>query len=151
MRGAPETGRHVQEIIGVAEGQSSRRDADVLASWRRCVNDYRLDPGRASGSRIEGSLPAALRSIHDGDAAMQRLAERTARVVDHRISVILRGETGTGKEFIARANPRPPPPIRANPPPRKKFANGSGTARKQAITLNLRDGAAIIRPDRDPA
>ncbi len=52
MRGAPETGLHVQEIIGVAEGQTSRRDADVLASWRRCVNDYRLDPGRASGPRI---------------------------------------------------------------------------------------------------
>ncbi|WP_374637673.1 sigma-54-dependent Fis family transcriptional regulator, partial [Paracoccus sp. (in: a-proteobacteria)] len=56
-----------------------------------------------SESSPESSLPAALRSIHGGDAAMQRLAERAARVVDHRISVILRGETGTGKEFIARA------------------------------------------------
>ena len=52
MHGAPETGMHVQEIIGVAEGQTSGRDPDVLASWRRCVNDYQLDPGRHAGPRI---------------------------------------------------------------------------------------------------
>ncbi len=52
MRAAPETGLHVQEILGVAEGQSSRRDADVAASWRRCVNDHRLEPGRHAGPRI---------------------------------------------------------------------------------------------------
>ncbi len=56
-------------------------------------------PCRAAESRV----PAPLRAIHGGDPAMQRLAERAARVVDRQISVILRGETGTGKEFIARA------------------------------------------------
>lgn len=52
MPGMADTGTHVQEIIRVAEGQNSRRDADVLASWRRCVNEHRLDPGRHAGPRI---------------------------------------------------------------------------------------------------
>ena len=51
----------------------------------------------------EGGLPQPLRDIHGGDPAMQRLAERAAKVLDRRISVILQGETGTGKEFVARA------------------------------------------------
>ncbi len=56
-------------------------------------------PQRAAGPR----LPAPLAAVHGGDPAMQRLAERAAKVVDRQISIILRGETGTGKEFIARA------------------------------------------------
>lgn len=52
MPGMRDTGTHVQEIIRAAEGQTSRRDADVLASWRRCVNEHRLDPGRHTGPRI---------------------------------------------------------------------------------------------------
>ena len=52
---------------------------------------------------IEPTVPKPLRAIHDGDPAMRHLAERAAKVVDRQISVILRGETGTGKEFIARA------------------------------------------------
>lgn len=47
-----DTGTHMQEILRVAEGQTSPRDADVLASWRRCLNEHRLDPGRPAGARI---------------------------------------------------------------------------------------------------
>ena len=52
MAGISNTGAHVLEVIGVAEGRNSGRDADVLASWRRCVNDHRLDPARPSAPRI---------------------------------------------------------------------------------------------------
>ena len=52
MGGMQDTGTHVLEIFRAAEGQSSRRDADVLASWRRCVNEHRLDPTRHLGPRI---------------------------------------------------------------------------------------------------
>ncbi|RWR09250.1 sigma-54-dependent Fis family transcriptional regulator [Sinirhodobacter populi] len=52
MGGRPNAGAHVLEVIGVAEGQNSRRDADVLASWRRCVIEHQLDPGRHTGPRI---------------------------------------------------------------------------------------------------
>ncbi len=47
-----DTGTHMQEILRVAEGQTSPRDADVLASWRRCLNEHQLDPGRHAGARI---------------------------------------------------------------------------------------------------
>lgn len=62
-----------------------------------------VPPGTAPRAVAVPSLPAPLAAIHGGDPAMQRLAERAAKVVDRQISIILRGETGTGKEFIARA------------------------------------------------
>ncbi|MFV0385575.1 sigma-54-dependent Fis family transcriptional regulator [Paracoccus sp. (in: a-proteobacteria)] len=52
MQAPPDTGSHIAEIIRVAEGHGSRRDKDVLASWRRCVTQHRLDPGRHAGPRI---------------------------------------------------------------------------------------------------
>ncbi|WP_417770776.1 sigma-54-dependent Fis family transcriptional regulator [Stappia sp.] len=63
----------------------------------------RAVPPTAPAPRATSPLPTALREIHGGDPALQRLAERGAKVADRQISVILRGETGTGKEFIARA------------------------------------------------
>ncbi|MTH34416.1 GAF domain-containing protein [Paracoccus limosus] len=62
-----------------------------------------VPPAKAARMVAGVALPAPLQSIHGGDPAMARLAERAAKVVDRKISVILRGETGTGKEFIARA------------------------------------------------
>ena len=58
MRGRQETGTHVLEIFRAAEGATSRRDPDVVASWRRCVKQHKLDPTRPSGPRIltEGEL-----------------------------------------------------------------------------------------------
>ncbi|MEJ1161485.1 sigma-54-dependent Fis family transcriptional regulator [Prosthecomicrobium sp. N25] len=43
---------HVQEIERVARGDSSTRDAAVLQSWLRCLNDYRLDPAKAQEAYI---------------------------------------------------------------------------------------------------
>jgi len=62
-----------------------------------------VPPSAPPRRAVEKSPPGPLSTIHGGDPAMQRLAERAAKVVDRQISVILRGETGTGKEFIARA------------------------------------------------
>lgn len=47
-----DTGTHILEIFRVAEGESSPRDADVLDSWRRCVNQHRLDPALPAAPRI---------------------------------------------------------------------------------------------------
>tara|TARA_R110001583_G_scaffold195547_1_gene375878 strand:- start:9980 stop:11980 length:2001 start_codon:yes stop_codon:yes gene_type:complete len=62
-----------------------------------------VPPVAAIKQRVINSLPAPLHNIHGGDPALQKLAERAAKLVDRQISIILRGETGTGKEFIARA------------------------------------------------
>jgi len=48
-------------------------------------------------------LPEPLAELHGGDLTMQRLAEKAAKIVDKQISVILKGETGVGKEVIAKA------------------------------------------------
>lgn len=51
----------------------------------------------------ERPIPEPLRKIHGGDPALQVLCEKAARLVEAHVSIILRGETGVGKEFIAKA------------------------------------------------
>ncbi|HEU0195821.1 MAG TPA: sigma-54-dependent Fis family transcriptional regulator [Nevskiaceae bacterium] len=43
---------HVKEIEAVAAGQPSGRDPLVVDSWMRCVDDYRLNPGRRQPAYI---------------------------------------------------------------------------------------------------
>ena len=57
------------------------------------AGDVQRDPARTSVlSRLSG-----------GDARMDQLLERAARLVDKPVSIFLQGETGTGKEVLARA------------------------------------------------
>ncbi|MCG6560144.1 sigma-54-dependent Fis family transcriptional regulator [Ruegeria sp. 1NDH52C] len=49
------------------------------------------------------AMPDALTRIHGGDGKMLALAGKAARIVDKHISIILEGETGVGKEFVAKA------------------------------------------------
>ena len=60
-------------------------------------------PIRASARRTASSIPKVLSQIHGGDPALAAVAEKAARVVDKQISVVLEGETGVGKEFVAKA------------------------------------------------
>ncbi len=48
-------------------------------------------------------LPAPLAALSGGDPALDRQIERAARLVNSPVSVLLTGETGTGKEFFAKA------------------------------------------------
>ena len=57
------------------------------------AGEVQRDPARTSVlSRLSG-----------GDARMDQLLERVARLVDKPVSIFLQGETGTGKEVLARA------------------------------------------------
>ncbi|MFG1183812.1 sigma-54-dependent Fis family transcriptional regulator [Xanthobacter aminoxidans] len=49
------------------------------------------------------SLPAPLAGLHGGDAAMATVTARAARLVNTQMNLIVCGETGTGKEFLAKA------------------------------------------------
>jgi transcriptional regulator of acetoin/glycerol metabolism len=60
-------------------------------------------PIRASARRAASSIPKVLAQIHGGDPVLAAVAEKAARVVDKQISVVLEGETGVGKEFIAKS------------------------------------------------
>ncbi|WP_427026529.1 sigma-54-dependent Fis family transcriptional regulator (plasmid) [Aureimonas ureilytica] len=50
-----------------------------------------------------GALPAALSALTGGDAAMASLLQKAARLAPTAIPICLQGETGTGKEVLARA------------------------------------------------
>lgn len=60
-------------------------------------------PSKKKLNNSPGAMPAALAQIHGGDPQMERLAGKAARIVDKQISIILEGETGVGKEFVAKA------------------------------------------------
>ena len=49
------------------------------------------------------AVPQALAALSGGDAALDRVIQRAARLVDTPVSVLISGETGSGKEFFAKA------------------------------------------------
>lgn len=51
----------------------------------------------------EPRLPRALRDLSNGDAAMERLQIRAAKLAARDIPILIQGETGSGKEYLARA------------------------------------------------
>ena len=58
------------------------------------------DPRRASTER---PIPAPLAALSGGDPALDRQIERAARLVNSPVNMLLTGETGSGKEFFAKA------------------------------------------------
>ncbi|HTT12052.1 MAG TPA: sigma-54-dependent Fis family transcriptional regulator [Burkholderiaceae bacterium] len=48
-------------------------------------------------------VPAPLAALSGGDPALDRQIERAARLVNSTVSILLTGETGTGKEYFAKA------------------------------------------------
>ncbi|WP_322057912.1 sigma-54-dependent Fis family transcriptional regulator [Paraburkholderia sp. J63] len=48
-------------------------------------------------------LPPELAALCGGDAALQQQLQRAARLIDAPINLLINGETGSGKEFLARA------------------------------------------------
>lgn len=51
----------------------------------------------------EQPVPAPLAALSAGDLALDRQVERVARLVNTPISLLITGETGSGKEFFAKA------------------------------------------------
>jgi transcriptional regulator of acetoin/glycerol metabolism len=54
-------------------------------------------------ARPADSVPRALRDLSFGDPAMERLQIRAARLAARDIPIVIQGETGSGKEYLARA------------------------------------------------
>jgi transcriptional regulator of acetoin/glycerol metabolism len=54
-------------------------------------------------ANAERPRPAPLAALSGGDAALDRQIDRTARLVNASVSVLLTGETGSGKEYFAKA------------------------------------------------
>jgi transcriptional regulator of acetoin/glycerol metabolism len=55
------------------------------------------------GTQDTARLPAPMAAVCGGDAALDRQIHRAARLVDSPVSVLITGETGSGKEHFAKA------------------------------------------------
>ena len=55
------------------------------------------------GQASERKVPAPLAALSGGDPLLDRQIERAARLVNSPVSMLLTGETGTGKEYFAKA------------------------------------------------
>lgn len=63
---------HIKEVERVVSGAGSQRDSAVIQSWRRCINDYQLDPADAQEAYI---VPEATLREHQAQAeALIRLS-----------------------------------------------------------------------------
>ncbi len=94
---------HVEEITNVAMGKSSQRDAPVVQSWLRCLNDYRLDPARAQEAYI---VPATQLKEHREQADELIRISRTAieglfrHVMDQNYVLLLSDARGVTVDFL---------------------------------------------------
>lgn len=69
----------------------------------RALFGHAIAPQAARKPRGQPLLPGGLSSLAGPDPAMQALLERAARLADSAVPLLIRGETGTGKERLARA------------------------------------------------
>jgi transcriptional regulator of acetoin/glycerol metabolism len=86
----------------------STRPADqravLLAGGRQLVfMTATPPPARPLPARVATAVPAPLAALSGGDAALDRQIERAARLVNSPVSLLISGETGSGKEFFAKA------------------------------------------------
>ena len=65
---------------------------------------HAIAPLQASPQSVkEQTIPRPLRELTGDDPAMMKTVKKAARLADSQISLLLQGETGTGKEVLARA------------------------------------------------
>ena len=69
----------------------------------RALFGHAIAPQTARAPRGQPMLPGGLSSLAGPDPAMQALLDRAARLAVSAVPLLIRGETGTGKERLARA------------------------------------------------
>lgn len=90
------------DIPCLLDAQTPGEQALRLSDGRVMFADVRA-PDRRDTVISRSAMPDALACIHGGDSTMEKLAAKASRIVDKQISIILEGETGVGKEFVAKA------------------------------------------------
>ncbi len=117
QRGGPETviGSNFEDLFNVKVTDLSRFTAGraydqsviTLINGDSLLFLIATPPPRVSpaGQRnpVNFKIPDPLAALSGGDIALNRQIERVAKLVNTPVSVLLTGETGTGKEFFAKA------------------------------------------------
>ena len=114
--GRPLIGQPLHALLELRAEDLGRFDGARAADQRAVMlaGGHRLlfllaSPPPASAPRVVAPLPAAprvpapLAALSGGDAALERQIERAARLVNSPVSLLITGETGSGKEFFAKA------------------------------------------------
>ncbi|WP_372661447.1 sigma-54-dependent Fis family transcriptional regulator [Hydrogenophaga sp.] len=85
--------------------QPSDQRAVTLAGERRLLFLSATPPPlrQAVAAHSARTVPAPLAALSAGDAALDRQVERVARLVNTPIGLLITGETGSGKEYFAKA------------------------------------------------
>jgi len=85
--------------------QPSDQRAVMLAGGRQLLflSAVPPPPRPVAAAQRERPVPAPLAVLSAGDASLDRQVERVARLVNTPISLLITGETGSGKEYFAKA------------------------------------------------
>jgi transcriptional regulator of acetoin/glycerol metabolism len=102
-------GKSIEEIWRVARSGSSAERAVITAESNRLFYVSVVHPQRKSAPATSVALAApeqdypALDRLAGDDVQMQRLLSQAKRLVNRKLNILIHGETGTGKEVIAKA------------------------------------------------
>lgn len=97
--------RHLPELRRNRPAQERiirARDGSIL--FAHAMEPQRLTRRqRAQATQVQPQLPGALRALDTGDATLQTVLRKAARLAPQTLPILVQGETGTGKEYLARA------------------------------------------------
>lgn len=94
---------HVREIERAAQGLAVNRDATVIQSWRRCLDDYCLDPGRfceaviVPGEQLKEHRQQSEELVAIARSGLERLY---GQVADQGYVLLLADNQGVTVDFI---------------------------------------------------
>ncbi len=98
----------VDDLTRFVRVQPADRRAVTVNGTSRLLFLSALPPSQASEKVLqaptdESVIPAPLASLSGGDVTLDRQIQRAAKLVNSPISILLHGETGSGKEYFAKA------------------------------------------------
>ena len=108
-------GRNIDSLINISVDDLTRfvwvqpadRRAVMVSGTSRLLFLSALPPSQPGDKVLqvptESTVPVPLAALSGGDAALDRQIERAAKLVNSPISILLTGETGSGKEYFAKA------------------------------------------------
>jgi len=86
---------------------SKPQDRLIVARDGNRLFAHAIEPQRVRCRRpqslVKSAVPQALRQLEGGDPSMCELTRRAGKLCRSRLPILLHGETGSGKEYLARA------------------------------------------------